>query len=375
MFFFTKNALAIGIGITPSEFSYPIATKNIVYESEFAISNTGEEDGYFNYSIEEPYSEWFSLYSEGNKLEAPFYLKSKESKIITAELLIPDDAAKGTYNVNIEFSTESNPDISSDEEGKATSHPVMKISAQYNITVTGDQILQGIMKKIEVPETEVNAPLCLKMTFENTGNVQAHPQYTGTIKQGNETIDSFEGLTDYIKPGKEEELNVLENVPLEKGEYVLDISTSLNGTLLKSESIPFEVLAEGSLEKSANLKELRLDNEPEKDSLLKVVAVVENDGKADFSGKFAGEVYINDKMTDLVESEDVYIPVGDTKELSFYYTPTSDGSYEIKGCVKYAGKETDSQNVSFKIGGSAPGFGAIMTFFFLIIACFMRRKK
>jgi hypothetical protein len=80
-----------------------------------------------------------------------------------------------------------------------------------------------------------------------------------------------------------------------------------------------------------------------------VHASFENTGEIDTMAKFKGEIYHEGNLLDILESEEMFVEVGETGKLTSYYKTLESGSYAIKGCVFYAGKETAEKVVSFDV--------------------------
>jgi hypothetical protein len=193
------------------------------------------------------------------------------------------------------------------------------------------------------------------------------------LKDGNK-IAEIEGTGDSVKPGKEEELLIMAPADLSEGEYQAEITIFLGSEVLKNGTLDLTVLPEGSLAKEASLVNMSIEGEPAKESMLKVLATVENTGSADLSCKYVGEVYENGALIDVIESEEIFVPVGKTKDTSTYYTPTDSGKYEIRGKITYSGQETDVKTVTFSTVESAPDFGIIIAISSIILLFLFRKK-
>lgn len=371
--FFIGGCLASGINICPASFEYPTATKEITYEDTIYITNTGEEKDSFILVPENPGSDWIRFYENGKIIESSFEIEAGESKKIDIGILIPSDASNGKYEPIVYVMPES-AKFENETAGNSLSHGIVKLPIKFYIGVTGDQILQGEVLKLEIGKTEENAPIKVKTYFKNTGNVQATPEMSGVILKDGNKIAEIEGTGDSVKPGKEEELLIMAPADLSEGEYQAEITIFLGSEILKNGTLDLTVLPEGSLAKEASLVNMSIEGEPAKESMLKVLATVENTGSADLSCKYVGEVYENGALIDVIESEEIFVPVGKTKDTSTYYTPTDSGKYEIRGKITYSGQETDVKTVTFSTVKSAPDFGIIIAISSIILLFLFRKK-
>lgn len=370
---FIGTCLASGIIICPASFEYPIATKEITYEDTIHITNTGKEVESFVLVPEAAGSEWITFYNEGDLIESSFEIEAGESKEIDIKILIPSDTSNGKYEPIVYVMPEA-AYFEAENNGTSISHGIVKIPMKFYITVTGDQILQGEVLKLEMGKTEENAPIKVKTYFKNTGNVQATPEMSCVILKDGNTISEVKGTGDIVKPGKEEEVIIMASAEVPEGEYQVEITISLGNEVLKTEILDLKVLPEGSLAKEASLIDLDIEGETAKESLLKVLATVENTGEADLTCKYVGEVYVDGALVDVIESEEMFFPVGKTKDISIYYKPTDIGKYEIHGKVTYSGQETEEKTVSFSTGKTTPGFGIIIAITSIMLLFLIRKK-
>ena len=125
--------------------------------------------------------------------------------------------------------------------------------------------------------------------------------------------------------------------------------------------------------------------------VIKVVAHFKNTGEIDTMAKFKGEIYHEGNLLDVLESEEMFVEVGETANLVSYYKILKPGNYTIRGRVYYAGKETEEKEVSFSVPvpeieglgedkNGIPGFEAVfaliaLSFISIFLAFSHKRRK
>ena len=95
-------------------------------------------------------------------------------------------------------------------------------------------------------------------------------------------------------------------------------------------------------------------------------------------------------MLDVMESEEMFVEVGEIIKLTDYYKIREPGSYAIKGRVFYAGKETTEKEVAFDVPvpvvepeesaeeeekKGIPGFEGVLALTALIVVLFFIVRK
>ena len=346
---FTANA-GIGLGISPASVTISDAFKGGTYERTITVFNTGDETGAFGLTAEGECADWISFYKEDEPTTplTEVTIPGKGKAKILVKFDIPEDIANADYTSTIY--AQSTPE---EEEGEgAAAMAVIRIPSEILIQVTGTQILKGTVKSITTADTEIDYPLKIKVEFQNEGNVIAKPKIAVGITKagGGELVDSFVHDETGIKPAQEGTITVLWNTTgRDTEDYVANVAVSLGEELLASKDLSFKVLPFGSLTRRGVLRSLTIEGEPFINRFIKVHASFENTGEIDTMAKFKGEIYYGGNLLDILESDEMFVEVGETGKLTSYYKTLESGSYAIKGRVFYAGKETAEKVVSFDV--------------------------
>ena len=385
---------AIGIGVSPASITISDAFKGGTYERTITVFNTGDETGTFGVTAEGECAGWISFYreSEPDTLVTEVTIPGKDKAKVLVKFDIPEDIANADYTSTIY--AQSIPVEEAPAEG-AVAMAVIRIPSKVLIQVTGTQILKGTVKSITIMDTEIDYPLKIKVEFQNEGNVIAKPKIAVNITKagGGGLIDSFVHDETGIKPAQEGTITVLWNTTgRDTGDYVANVAVSLGEELLSAKDLPFKVLPFGTLTRRGVLHSLTIEGEPLVNIVIKLVANFENTGQIDTMAKFKGEIYHEGKLLDVMESDEMFVEVGEADKLADYYKITEAGSYAIKGCVFYAGKETAEKEVSFDVPEPEveiseeekkwiPGFEGVLvgvialTAIILVLFFFIRKRR
>ena len=339
---------SIGLGISPANITISDAFKGGTYERTITVFNTGDETGSFGLTAEGECADWISFYEEANPDIAitSVTIQGKDKARIIVKFDIPTDIANADYTSTIYAQS-----IPEEKEAEgAVAHAVIRIPSEVLIQVTGTQILEGTVKSITTADTEIDYPLKIKVEFQNEGNVIAKPRIAVSITKNGEPVDSFMHDETGVKPGKKDTITVLWNTTgRETGDYVANVAVSLGEELLATKELPFNVLPFGTLTRRGVLQSLTIEGEPFVNRFIKVHANFENTGEIDTMAKFKGELYREGDLLDVLESDEMFVEVGETGEPMAYYKILEPGSYTLKGRVFYAGKETEEKEVSFGV--------------------------
>lgn len=375
----TGTVAGVGLGVSPASFTVSDALKGGEYERTFTTYNTDNETGDFTFNAQGDGAEWLSYYlPEGETPISTITIEGKSSQKILVKINIPEEAANGNYTPKIYI--KSVPKKLEATSG-AVAQAVVQIPVSATINVTGTQILTGIVKDISLNDIEIDYPLRIKVEFENTGNVIAKPTITVIIRSNTDnSILSEEVYSDTeIKPDTTDTIIIEHDTEgLEVGEYFAEITVTLNEAVLAQENIPFEILEHGTLSRQGVLSKLDIEGDTLVNRVVKIHADFKNTGMIDSKAKFIGEIYLENNQIDIVESEELNVPVGETDTLISYLKIEESGNYIIKGKVFYEGKTTEVEELSFKVpavdSSSVPGFGLLLTMFVMILVISFKRK-
>jgi len=376
MIFSFNVVSALGLALAPSEIEIDNGLKGTEYVKTLIIINTGDSPMIYSLNSSGDMVTWISYYEMtdlGQQISS-IKIDGNDKKTLAVKIRIPDDASNGNYSTSLVV--ESTPeDI---ESGSAVK---LKMSSLLNVSVTGDQILSGIVKSITISDTEESYPFIINVEFQNNGNVMATPLIEAKIysKINPEIlIDNVIFAQEEVRLNEKKVIQVSWDTRGQSlGDYIAEITVSLGGKVLQTDIKNFEILPLGTLSRSGQITEIYITGDRSINNPVKINADFINTGRINTQAKFFGEIYNKDKLIDTIQSEESIVPISGTKTFSGYFTPESSGNYVIKGKVVFGGKETDIVEYPFDVNGdkSIPGFEGIYLLMMLLALFALNRKN
>ena len=339
---FSMNAVAISIGVAPSEIRIAKALKGEEYERMILVFNGEDAEAVYTFEAKGEYADWVSFPSK--MLTVPGNGKVK----VPIKVRIPVDAANGEYVIPIEV--RSLP--AKTGKAKVGASVALSMTVTLRVEVVGEQILSGTVEGITVSSGEVKyPPVKIAIRFRNTGNVVARPTVKVDIadKKGN-PIDSFTYSETSIKPGRRGLIQLeWDTSEVNPGDYQATITILLDGEVLAREEKAFTVFPYGTLTRKGLLTNLSYVGEPALEGTIKIMGKFKNIGLINTEAKLICEISCNGKLVDIVESEPLEVSVGEEETLVCYLKIGEPGDYTVKSYVVYDGKRTDSRELSFAV--------------------------
>ncbi len=363
-----QPASAIGIGISPSEITIDNVLKGNEAERSITIFNTGSETTNFTLSSSGDVCKWVTFYDPDDPATniTTISIPGQEKSTVIIKVRIPEDTLNAKYIGSIDI--RSIP-VTTNSNGMGQ-QLIIGASSTIKLIVTGNQTVKGVVTAIVIEDTEPGYPIKIKTIFKNEGNVIAIPEIDVIIHQGNNDIFSFTNDEVKVKPTITEPIiakwsTTTANLP---GEYTAKVTVILDEQILRSDSMPFEILPTGTLTRHGNLTDILIDDIPAIGTLLKVKSYFENNGLIETSAKFTAEVYKDGNLIDTITSDELVVEKNEEIELVSYLKIEDSGDYKIEGKVIYDKKETPVKDFSFEIPvESTPGFGCIFTLIIILI--------
>jgi len=377
------NASAIGLGIAPTDMEITDALRGTEHQRMVTIFNPGEGEINVRLGAEGEASGWISFYqaSDPSTPIDSISVPGKGNAPVLVKIKIAPDAATGSYKATVYAETI----LAQGEEIEGRVTTKLRVPANVAITVTGTEILRGVVSSISARDVEAGYPLGIKVRFQNTGNVMATPQVGAEVTKDGAAIDSFTSVQNEVKPESSETISVeWDTTGRESGDYVAHVAVSLAGKTIDAEDLNFAILPPGTLARAGVFEELGLEGEPNLGTIVKVQATFSNTGRIDTKAKFIGEAYCDNELVDALESEESLVPMGEKGTLTSYVELERPGHYDITGYINYEGKKTDVKEISFTLGEaggglpfslSTPLIGVIVVLVAIIAFLALRRRR
>jgi hypothetical protein len=344
--FMADNAFA-GLGISPSQMILLNLSKGAQLERTFVLSRSDpKENLYFTVTAEGATKDW-TILNEGTKFTMP---AGEKRFPITVAINIPKDVANGEYKGGIRLVSSPNPN----GVGGNGASTALAVLIQTDFTITGEQVLKYDISSVGINNFEEGSPLDMLITIINSGNVNARPTKVNVEiydKFNKELLESHDIIEmGSVAPFTTGDIIISIPVKLERDQYWARVSAYKNENLLKEEKLTFEIVEVGSLQKKGELKEILYNKKADIGETVKITGVFENTGKANYSAKLVAEIYKNDKMVKMIESDLSNVIKGQVENLPVYFTPETLGVYTVKAHVAYTGGKTGEKEAKISVG-------------------------
>ena len=124
---------------------------------------------------------------------------------------------------------------------------------------------------------------------------------------------------------------------LDIGQYWADISAV---DCFASDTLTFDVLEPGTLRAHGVLTKIVSKVWSEVGETIPIVAFFTNIGEKDVIAQFKGKITLGDSIKEILESEKLYVPVGNNINFTMFFTPQEPGRYIASGRIFYENKRT-----------------------------------
>jgi uncharacterized membrane protein len=347
------SAFALGVAIGPQTLQITDALRGGEYNQSVTVFNPSEAATSYVIRAEGTAAEWLSFYRlSNNEPIEQFDIPGQSNVEIVVRVAIPADASNDNYTATIYAET------APVETGEPGAYAKMQSSARLTISVTGTQKIQGTVGSISVHDTELGIPVRFVVNFNNTGNVAVNPRIDCQISQGGSQVAAFTHDSTVVKPSTQEDIALQwETTGVATGDYTAELMVSLDGNVLDTQKAVFKIMPQGTFTMQGELKDLRYEGEVRKGSLLKLYADFSNTGEADVRARLTVEVYKDSALFDVLESEEILVPLGKTETLMTYFKPLEKASYSLSGTVAYSGKVSEAKVLDLDVTGQGTSAG------------------
>lgn len=342
---FASNVNASGLGISSNRVVIEDALRGSEYERMITIFNVTGKPLTVSLGASGDAASWVSFHEMADPyrpIESITLVSDQASFLL--KIRVPQDAPNGEHRAAVLLQCGA--------DGRSV---VLGVEADLTVTVTGTQILAGEVRGISTRDVETGYPQRTKVQFRNTGNVVAIPQINVEITKDGAFIATVTSAEAEVRIESLETIEVeWDTTGTEPGDYVAHVSVSLDGEVIATKEVAFEILPVGTLTRKGTLADLSSSGQPLPGRVMIIEATFINTGQIDAKAKFVGEVYRAGELVDTIESEEILIPVGSSDILKSYLKVESPGNYNIKGHVIYEGKRTEVKEISFEVALAQP---------------------
>lgn len=350
---------ASGLAMGPTSIRIDNAVRGGEYEKYLFIHSTNNGELNLSANVTGNCSDWiyFYLMEDQTKPVTSFIVPANGDFTLLVKFKIPEDTPTGNYS-SIIF-VQQTPDAVKPSDGNLSSVGI-RVRSTADIAVTGNQIITGEIKSVTTADTEINRPLRIKVSFQNTGNVKEVPLIEVDIKKDDISIDKITYSNTTVKVGLTSVIDVEWNtIGQTVGNYTANVKVYLENNMLGEENLNFNILERGTLTAEGSVLSVESQQQIDLGDVAKIDVEFVNTGQIDVIAKISGEVYSNNKIINTLSSDETLVKIGKTETLTAYFKPTEDGTYLVKGNVVYEGKKEPLSDMTINVGSAATGMVAI----------------
>lgn len=331
------------IGVTPAEISIVDAQPGETYLKQITIQNEFDTTTRITLDPMGEVGDWTRTEPVG-----PFEIPARTHRTIDAYITVPSDAFVGQHEGFLRVIAEAKEEP--DESGYGIR---WSVAVTLNVTVGGDPIVDLRFVDPQARDVEIGTSPKVSVGVVNEGNTQT----TATAKaeilplEGDEVLATASASVTTI-PGEQARIAFPFESALPEGQYRARITSQPDAVF--EETVPFKVVPPGMLGKDGRIRYLDHDPRADVGETVKVVALFENTGNTTISrAKLSLEAWLDGDLVEVLGSEGLVAPAGQTTNLTVYFTPEDPGRYRLVGVVNYDGFETPDNEGVLTVGGAA----------------------
>jgi len=341
LIFILSFAIASGattIGISPGTMTFSKVLKGGYAEQYVQVTTNFPRNLSGHINIIGDVASWIQI--EGNTTLFDFSAKNPFlAKIIVTP---PADAQTGNYSAIVEFVTDRITSVS----GGAGSAVKASAATRLNIEVVGEQIIACIVGAYNIYSTEENEPIDFFAMISNTGNVRIRPKIELNVwdQLQQNLVLKYEFNAPEILPttGREAAAKIAQKLGL--GQYWVDVTVP---DCKSTELLTFSVVERGTIADDGSLHGIFVRPFFYVGDIADITAVFANKGSRPVFAKFKGQISLNNKLLQLLETDEVQVRPNQQEDFKIFYTPEKAGIYEIQGRVNYNNKLTYEKSATF----------------------------
>ncbi|OIO61931.1 hypothetical protein COY26_01395 [Candidatus Woesearchaeota archaeon CG_4_10_14_0_2_um_filter_33_10] len=317
---------AVSIGVSPGNVMFDNMLKGGYAERTVKVTTNSNEDIIARLDVSGEIADWLRLEPD-NKTFMLSSAKPYELKLI---IETPDDARSDSYSGNIEFIIESFGDIS----GRAGGFVKPGVRLIISAVVSDKEIRTCNSGAFDFDDIEIGFPLKLSLTVANDGNVRIKPKISFDIWDQNQEklvmSESFSGSE--ILPTTQEQITKTFSNNLEIGQYWANVDVDECGS---SSLLTFSVVEKGGIVDNGVFE--GITNKPwvYVEEPVEIKATFKNNGPRTVYAKFMGDVKLDNKIVEVIETEEIDVLSQETADFISYFTPDKPGRYVVSGRIIY----------------------------------------
>ncbi len=319
---FAQSASALSIGVTPGRVSFSNMLKDGYAERTVRVTTNSLDEVVARMEISGELSSWVRT----EPADETFRISSESPHELRIIVETPPDARSDTYTGRLSFIVEGQGDIA----GRAGGIVKPGVIVNMDATVSDVEVRACISGGFSISDTEIGFPFDVSATITNDGNVRIRPRISYEIwDQNRERIvlsgDFFSGE---ILPSTRKRVSRTVENSLDIGQYWAFISTDECGS---SSMLTFSVVEKGGIVDRGTLERIEHRSWVSAEENVEIKAIFRNEGPRTVYAKFQGNIRLDDRIVDVIETDEISIAPDERGEFITYFRPETPGRYVISG--------------------------------------------
>jgi hypothetical protein len=372
---FLQMSTASTIGISPSRITFNNVLRGGFAERVVVISI--DADSYAELTVK-PRGEIENWLNFSDK---SFRVSRDDPYELVISVNPPSDMPNGIYRGILRVESSGTGQAKTDY---ATGIIKTAVDLAIEVEVTDIESMNCRASLFNVNSIEKGDDIVFSMEVLNQGNIRLRPNVKINIwdQEQSRVVMTRDFTNQEILPTKKDK--ILMKVPssgLEIGQYWAEI---ISIDCLSSEILTFDVLEIGALKADGKLVQILAKTWVDAGETIPISVIFENTGEKNLEAIFRGNIMTGNKIFQILESEErVFVPMGESTIMQFYFTPKTEGKYVISGRVFYDGKRTFEKSaivnvrpMGFRVSSvSRPIFYGLLFFAILFLLYKIRKEK
>lgn len=279
-----------------------------------------------------------------------------EQKVAVPFIIKPGSLATGTYQATIIVSPGPAEDFL--KEGQAGSFIKAGAQAEIRFTVNNQEIESYTIQEVIMKDSEENQIVGFSYLMVNTGNVDTRPSRidfsaineTDPTNAYSETIDGQE--LPLVPAFQEKQINVATQASLSSGIYKTKLTFYNNNddVVFSSNKLRLQIFPEGTLDLKGELLSFSSDKtEYQEGEVVKFISSFKNTGTVGLKTALVVEISIDGVRTEILKTEQIFLPVGQTTDLETTFRPAKSGLYTASAYATYGPNKTETFQIQFNV--------------------------
>jgi hypothetical protein len=320
------------LGVSPANIDFSKVMRGGYAERQIAITMNSETPTEVRLETRGEAGEWISF------PDNLFQVSRNSPGIVVVSVEPPEDMPNGNYSAFIRVRLV--PSSSGSQEGHATITSQTVVDIAVNVEITDIEFLSCSARGFSIESVEKGDDLVLSMEFMNLGNIRMRPSVRVEIwdQEYTRAVKNLELSGESVLPTRREKATFrIPTNDMDIDQYWMNVESV---ECLSSDSLTFDIYEPGTLRADGMITGIFGKAWAEVGETVPILISFKNTGQKSVLAQFRGQITLNGRIVQLLESERIDVPVSEMTDFTFYFTPEKEGNYVVAGRVFYDRKRT-----------------------------------